>query len=614
MNLELNTDKELQCTIAGYARISVDIEKESDKNISIENQIDFIEEYVSEHFPKCELLLYTDRDRSGYTFEQRESYQDMRPLLMGGQIKILIVKDFSRFARRNSLGLYELELLRDAGVRIISIADGIDYPTQDDWLQIQLRFLLNEQPVTDTSKKVRAVIKKSQNRGEWLCAAPYGYIANYNKQRVEVVPDEASVVEEIFRLYNEGWGYKKIANFLTDQNIPTPRMKEKERAENEGKTYKRQTKKEWSIITVSTILSNDFYIGTLRQHKYQRTKINGNDKKLSVEDNIVFEKHHQSIIDDNIFLFTQEQIKIRSKTNYAGIKKYDTPYTGYLYCGDCGSPMFSRSRPDLKPNYVCGAYQKRGRKACTSHFIRVEFLDNMLKDYIRLIKINSTEMLENLENTLFKNDESEKQGFHLIKTLQSKLEYAKEELKATSKQKVKDMLRSTAKDITEQIYIELENELLEKIKGLENQIKLNLDKHNQSVRINRAAKTVFDVFDDILNKDKLTKMDIALIVDRIDVFSNGVIDIKLKSDIEQLLLTGTLPNEDITANFNFGSIEKNFSATYTETIPRRPRKVYTANTISSPEGLLIVLAEDAQVQFIETLLKLARRLKKHDLT
>ena len=58
---------------------------------------------------------------------------ELRPKLIGLEYDILIVKDFSRFSRRNSKGLVELEDIRDNGVRIISIGDNIDYPTQDDW-------------------------------------------------------------------------------------------------------------------------------------------------------------------------------------------------------------------------------------------------------------------------------------------------------------------------------------------------------------------------------------------------------------------------------------------------------------------------------------------------
>ena len=206
--------------IAGYCRISVDEELDRD-NTSIENQKAILSDFVKRRFPDSTLTFYEDRDRSGYTFEQREGYQAMRRELMGHAKDILIVKDFSRFSRRNSRGLVELEDLRDAGVRIISIGDNIDFPNDDDWLKIQFQFLINEMPVTDTSKKVKSVIKRRQQDGKWICAAPYGYIVDKHQQ-FEVVPTEAEIVRRIFQLYIDGWGYKKIANQLTDEGIPTP--------------------------------------------------------------------------------------------------------------------------------------------------------------------------------------------------------------------------------------------------------------------------------------------------------------------------------------------------------------------------------------------------------
>ena len=197
--------------IAGYARISVDLQEDNQENTSIENQKRIIEDYVATYFPNAELHIYEDRDRSGYTFAQRENYQIMRRELMSGSVKILIIKDFSRFSRRNGLGLYELETLRDAGVRIISIGDDIDYPTRDEWMLIQVKFLVNEMPVTETSKKARQIIANRQKNGKWICAVPYGYrITNTKEMTYEIDPPAAEVVREIFRLYTNGWGYPNI--------------------------------------------------------------------------------------------------------------------------------------------------------------------------------------------------------------------------------------------------------------------------------------------------------------------------------------------------------------------------------------------------------------------
>ena len=106
--------------IAGYTRIFVDDELDRD-NVSIENQKAIIADFVKRHFPGSSLTFYEDRDRSGYTFEQREGYQEMRRGLMAHKYDILLVKDFSRFSRRNSRGLVELEDLRDAGVRDVTL-------------------------------------------------------------------------------------------------------------------------------------------------------------------------------------------------------------------------------------------------------------------------------------------------------------------------------------------------------------------------------------------------------------------------------------------------------------------------------------------------------------
>ena len=128
-----------------------------------------IEDFAKQKFPDSTLTFYEDRDRSGYTFEQREGYQAMRRELMAHRKDILIVKDFSR---RNSRGLVELEDLRDAGVRIISVGENVDFPNDDDWLKIQFYFMINEMPVTDTSKKVKEVIKRRQQDGNGSAPPP----------------------------------------------------------------------------------------------------------------------------------------------------------------------------------------------------------------------------------------------------------------------------------------------------------------------------------------------------------------------------------------------------------------------------------------------------------
>ena len=595
--------------IAGYTRISVDDELDRD-NVSIENQKAIIQDFVKQKFPGSTLTFYEDRDRSGYTFEQREGYQAMRKGLMSHQYDILVVKDFSRFSRRNSRGLVELEDLRDAGVRIISIGDNIDFPNDDDWLKIQFQFLINEMPVTDTSKKVKNVIKRRQADGKWICAAPYGYIVN-KRQEFEIVPTEADVVRTIFRLYNEeGWGYKKIANYLTDQGVPTPRMAERDRKEAAGEEYSRTVKPVWAIVTVQGILDNDFYIGTLRQGKYTRRKINGKDVRRDEEEQIVIENHHQAIIDYRTFATTRALREKRSTSHYRGVKKYDNTYSGFLVCGDCGAPMFSLSRSDLKSAYTCGTYHRRGLKGCTSHHIRADKLDELLKAYVRQVMDHSADMLERLNEDLAREQEDVAETEQSADRLAEVLSDLQEELKVTKRQRIRDLMKHPdQEDILEQTYDELEGDLQKRIEGIGHQIELLSDKRNTIIRVNRAARTAMEVFRDILNKERLERRDLELIIRKIKVYEDRL-EIQLQADVDSILRSGTLPEgaAEETAVAAMAEVSEgivNFKSgmghishvTIVQEAKQHPDKVFHANVISDGDPLEIYTSREGEVIF-----------------
>ena len=579
--------------IAAYTRISVDTELDKD-NTSIENQKAIIGEYCKLHFPTGTVDYYEDRDHSGYTFEQRPGYMKLRPLLMSRKYDILIIKDLSRFSRRTGRGLAEFEDLIETGIRIIAIGDGVDFPINDDWMKIKLYFFVNEMPVTDASKKVTAVIQNRQSKGEWICSVPYGYvIRNAKKGIFEIDEPAAAIVREVFRLYNEGMGYKKIANYLTDKHIPTPRMREKELIEQRGEESDLKPREAWSIISIQKMLSNDFYIGTLRQHKWHREKINGADVRTDESEHIVFENHHPAIVTYSDFAMTQELLRQRTSGSYRGVKKYDNMYTGVLFCGDCGSPMFSRSRPELKPAYICGMYQKHGTSACTSHHIRTDVLDEILKTYIKKVRANSTQMLNILEESIRNEPDATRDSFTAIEQLEALILREKDELKELIRQKTRDVLKAGDNaSVMEQTYDELISESQDRIIGLENQLGLTADKNNTIIRTNRVAKGVMEVFDDILSKDKLDRRDISIIVDRILVFEDHI-EVKLKADIDSILNLDTSKGE--TINFEQGTADNSQTAIQSST--NRKDKVYRVNVVNEGDPLEIFTNTEGEVIF-----------------
>lgn len=532
-------------SICGYTRISVDLEEGRD-NTSIENQKAIIEEFVRQKFPGSSLDLYVDRDRSGYTFEQREDYQKMRKLMMKNQYDILIVKDLSRFSRRNSYGLVELETLRDAGIRIISIGDNIDYPTNEDWMRIQIYFFMNEMPVTDTSKKVKSVINRRQKDGKWICAVPYGYrLLSGKSGAFEVDEPAAEVVRKIFELYNDGWGYKRISNWLTDEGIPTPRMRENAYRQSLGEDVKREAKTAWSIVSVQGILDNDFYIGTLRQRKHTRKKINGKDVKLDELDQIVFENHHTPIVDMQTFALTRQIRHDRKEQNYNGGRKYINPYSGLLRCGDCGAPMFSLSRPDLPGTYVCGSYHRRGLKGCNAHYTKIACLDAAVKHAIRQVRDNADGMIEHLQKAILDEEKRLTQVPTASDSLEEQLGNLTAELKAVKSQKLRDCVRHPeSREVIEETYDSLEADLTSQIESTKNQLRLCIDAKQTLKQITNTARTVIEVFDRILAAEHLSHKDLTFVVERITVYSDSI-EVALKSDVQKLLCSGVCKTDEI---------------------------------------------------------------------
>ncbi|NLV86895.1 MAG: stage V sporulation protein T, partial [Clostridiales bacterium] len=352
----------------------------------------------------------------------------------------------------------------------------------------------------------------------------------------------------------------------------------------------------WSIATVQGILDNDFYIGTLRQGKYTRKKINGAQTRRDIADHLVFENHHQPIIDYRTFATTMALREKRSRNNYRGIKINDNVYSGFLFCGDCGSPMFAMSRRDLKDAYRCGEYHKRGLSACTSHHIRVETLDMLIKNYVQKVRDNSEAILERLNEDIKKESEDLAETEKATENLEEILADLQEELKVTKRQRVRDIMKRPEQEQTlEEVYDELESDLVRKIEGLQNQLAMTQDKHNTIIRVNRAAKTAIEVFADILNKPKLERNDLELIISSVKVYEDHL-EIQLQADIDSIIRSGKLPEREEAANFK-SDIADSLQTQLVQSAFRHADKVYDVSVISDGDPLEIFTEKDGEVIF-----------------
>ena len=272
--------------------------------------------------------------------------------------------------------------------------------------------------------------------------------------------------------------------------------------------------------------------------------------------------------------------------------------------------MFSLSRSDLKSAYTCGTYHRRGLKGCTSHHIRADKLDELLKAYVRQVMDHSADMLERLNEDLAREQEDVAETEQSADRLAEVLSDLQEELKVTKRQRIRDLMKHPdQEDILEQTYDELEGDLQKRIEGIGHQIELLSDKRNTIIRVNRAARTAMEVFRDILNKERLERRDLELIIRKIKVYEDRL-EIQLQADVDSILRSGTLSEgaaeeaavaamaevPEGTVNFKpgMGHISP---VTIVQEAKQHPDKVFHANVISDGDPLEIYTSRDGEVIF-----------------
>ncbi|WP_031474425.1 recombinase family protein [Agathobaculum desmolans] len=370
-----------QLITALYPRLSHEDELQGESN-SISNQKRILETYAKQN-GFTNLRWYTDDGYSGANF-QRPGFQAMLADIEAGKVGTVIVKDMSRLGRNYlQVGMYTEMIFPQKNVRFIAINDGVD-SAQGENDFAPLRNIFNEWLVRDTSKKIKAVKRSKGMSGKPITSKPvYGYLMDEDENFI-IDEEAAPVVRQIYSLCLAGNGPTKIARMLTEQQIPTPGTLEYRRT-GSTRRYHPGYECKWATNTVVHLLENREYTGCLVNFKTDKVSYK---LKHSIENppekQVIFENHHEPIIDRETWERVQELRKQRKRPN-----RYDEVglFSGILFCADCGSVMYQqRYQTDKRRQdcYICGSYKKRTRD-CTAHFIRTDLLTAGVTENLRKI-------------------------------------------------------------------------------------------------------------------------------------------------------------------------------------------------------------------------------------
>ena len=367
-----------------YERLSRDDELQGESN-SISNQKKMLEDYARRNgLPNP--THFTDDGVSGTRFD-RPGFLSMMEEVEAGNVECIVVKDMSRLGRDYLKVGQILEILRQKGVRLIAVNDGVDSSQGDDDF-IPFRNIMNEWYARDTSKKIKSTFKTKGMMGKHLTGTViYGYLWNEARDQWIVDEEAADVVKRIFARTIEGYGPYQIACKLSEEQIliPSAYLAQYGEGVNKNKTFKDIYG--WGSSAVVEILKKREYLGHTVNFK---TRKHFKDKKshyVPEDEWTIFENTHEPIIDQQTFDLVQ---KIRSN-----VKRYPNgwgeaaPLTGLLYCADCGGKMYVHRTNNGKriSQYTCSQYSKVpvGKLCPTQHRINEDVVLTLVSDMLKAI-------------------------------------------------------------------------------------------------------------------------------------------------------------------------------------------------------------------------------------
>ena len=386
-----------------YERLSRDDEMVGDSN-SIVNQKKMLEDYANQN-GYTNIEHFTDDGYSGGSFD-RPDWKRMVAGIEDGSIGTVIVKDMSRIGRDYlQVGFYTEVMFKEKEVHFIAIANGVDNQKRESSEFAPFLNIMNEWYIRDSSRKVTTVLRARGMEGKHTTNnAIYGYRKSEEDKNQWVIDEEAAeVVRRIYRMSLEGKGPYEIARILSEEQIERPSYYLAKRGLGTCRSNNNTaTPYVWRGATVRDILSKPEYMGhTVNFRSYKESYKDKRAKRTPKEDWVIFKNTQEAIVSEEMWNKVQELRKTVRRTDTVGEAN---PFTGLLYCADCGAKMYNhrggagrarnwkgelngKRRPD-RDEYNCSTYNLSRQsydKQCSQHYIRTEVVRKLVLETIKAV-------------------------------------------------------------------------------------------------------------------------------------------------------------------------------------------------------------------------------------
>jgi DNA invertase Pin-like site-specific DNA recombinase len=199
--------------VAGYARVSTDSDEQF---TSYEAQIDYYTQYIKKRDDWEFVKVYTDEGISGTNTKRREGFNEMVADALAGKIDLIVTKSVSRFARNTVDSLVTVRKLKEHHVEVFFEKENIYTFDSKGELLITIMSSLAQEESRSISENVTWGQRKRFADGK--VSLPYRRFLGYRKGEdglPEIVPEEAVIVRDIYRMFISGKSVSAIAKILT---------------------------------------------------------------------------------------------------------------------------------------------------------------------------------------------------------------------------------------------------------------------------------------------------------------------------------------------------------------------------------------------------------------
>ena len=384
-----------QLRVAAYCRVST---KEEEQASSYEAQCEYYTDKIMSNKEWTMAGIFADEGITGTSTKKRTEFLRMIRLCKQNKIDLILTKSIQRFARNTLDCINYTRILRQLGIGVLFEKENINSLPADSEFMITMYGAMAQSESESISGNIRRGRQMHARIGTLKipCDRLYAYRKDEDG-KLQIVPEKAEVVREIYRRYMAGASLRNLKDWLEENQIKTVLGKPK-----------------WTLTSIKGILTNEKYCGDVLLQKTFRADVISKKviKNVGQMAQYYMPDHHEVIVSREQYNAVKAEMARRSalrspsKAAVTGRSCYTSKYalSDRLVCGECGT-LYRRctwtSRGRKYPVWRCTSRLNYGTKYCRdSPSIKEEPLQAAILAAINSAMSDKPVLLDHIKNAV----------------------------------------------------------------------------------------------------------------------------------------------------------------------------------------------------------------------